>query len=99
MSLELLLSQVAAGTLSVSDAAKLMPPAQCSGAGANVKLKVSEKGCITFRNAPGVSVKFGATHYVSFVEWILDNQETVRKFIADNAKLLARRVDGEKSAA
>jgi hypothetical protein len=90
------LAQVAAGTITPGDAAKLLPGAT---AGQNVKLKVSEKGCIQFRNAPGVSVKFGATHYVSFIEWILDNQDTVRKFILENDKTLARKVDMSKDAA
>lgn len=41
---------------------------------------------------PGVSVKFGATHYVSFVEWILDNAQSVKDFIQANEGKLSRKV-------
>ena len=57
----------------------------------NPKLKVGEKGGIVFRGIPGVSVQYGLTLYASAAEWLLDNAELVRKFIADNNSKLSRK--------
>ena len=83
---------LAAGKLTPAEAGELLTKVNGPAVSSAPRMKVTEKGCVQFRGVPGVSVKFGATHYVSFVEWVLDHAQLVRDFIKDNDAKLARKV-------
>ena len=56
------------------------------------KMKVTEKGCLQFRGVPGVNVKFGLSLYVEAVEFLLDHQAEIKRYIgAQNGKLSRKR--------
>ncbi len=87
-----ILLQLAAGKITPAEAGELLTKVNGPTVSNTPRMKVTEKGCVQFRGVPGVSVKFGATHYVSFVEWVLDHAQLVRDFIKDNDAKLARKV-------
>jgi hypothetical protein len=87
-----ILLQLAAGKITPVEAGELLAKVNGPTVSSTPRMKVTEKGCVQFRGVPGVSVKFGATHYVSFVEWVLDHAQVVKDFIKANEGKLSRKV-------
>ena len=54
-----------------------------------VTMKVSEKGCVTFRNMPGASVKFGLSLYPETLKTLFAQREAIEAFIVENASALS----------
>jgi hypothetical protein len=85
-----------AGKLSVEDAGKALTALEPVVARAPFVMKVSEKGCITFRGVPGTHHSFGLSLYAEGVEYLLAKATEIKAFIAKNNGALSRK---DRSAA
>jgi len=87
-----ILAMVQSGKLSVEEAVKLMAT---SG---DVTMKVSEKGCVTFRGMPGANVRYGFSPRRETLEWLYANRDKVEAFLKQNEKEIRKRSDASREA-
>jgi len=52
-------------------------------------MKVSEKGCVTFRGLKGVSVKFGLSLYPATLQALYAKKDEIEKFMESNRAALS----------
>ena len=91
-----ILKRVVSGELTTEEADKLLSAAATSGA--NVTMKVSEKGCVTFRGLPGANVRYGFSPRRETLEWLYANKAKVEAFLKQNSKEITKRSDASREA-
>jgi len=89
-----ILEALKAGKLSVEDAAALLP-ATVTG---KVTMKVSEKGCVTFRGVPGANVQYGLSLRKETIAWLYASKKEVEEFVRKNAAELEKRSEESRKA-
>ena len=78
------MAQIATMTQAM-EALKLAKEASDKASVKTVKVKVSPKGTVHFRGLEGTHHTFGLGLYPKTLEWVLNNEAFLRKFLADNA--------------
>jgi hypothetical protein len=68
-----------------------------NGNGAGVRMKVSEKGCVTFRGLKGTNAQFGLHLRVETLDWLFANTGKVKEFIKEHANVIAARSAASKA--
>jgi hypothetical protein len=66
--------------------------------GGGVRMKVSEKGCITFRGLKGTNAQFGLHLRVETLDWLYANAEKVKAFVDEHASVIAARSAASKAS-
>ena len=92
-----IMAKLTAGEIDVQEAATLLA-GQMVASGANVTMKVSEKGCITFRGLPGANVRYGFSPRKETLEWLYANREKVEAFLEKNKAEIAERSAASRAA-
>ena len=93
------LGLLAAGEVEVEAVARYLSLLD-SGSGQNgggARMKVSEKGCITFRGVKGTNSQFGLHLRVETLDWLYANAEKVKAFIQEHAGVIAARSAASKA--
>ena len=62
----------------------LLAKAKQSGGGGTPRMKVSEKGGVTFRGVVGTNAKFGLTLYPVTLKWLFAQREQIEAFMQKN---------------
>jgi hypothetical protein len=93
------LGLLAAGEVEVDAVARYLSLLESKNGqnGGGVRMKVSEKGCITFRGVKGTNGKFGLHLRVETLDWLYANAEKVKAFIQEHASVIAARSAASKA--
>ena len=91
-----LLQELAAGNVTAEVALEYLARLDAKG-NKGATMKVSEKGCITFRGIPGISVKYGMSPRVETLEWLYAHEKEVRAFVSENRALIEKRSAASKA--
>jgi len=80
-------------TITRAELTKMLQAAKAEGSSSkrttrDITLDVSDKGAIKIK---GMRQRWPIVLYVQEMEWILDNEDTIRDFIDDNSDSLSRR--------
>ena len=87
-SMTAILDAVKAGLVDVNVAGQAIGEMQKSGGG-QFSMKVSEKGCVSFRGMKGISVKFGLSLYPATLQALFARKEEIEKFMEANRASLS----------
>jgi hypothetical protein len=88
MSREEILAQLKSGKIKVEEAAMLLAEQMVPASSVAFTMKVSEKGCISFRGVPGTNGKFGLTLYAKSVQFLFAKRNEIEAWVkAHNAQL------------
>ena len=98
MSREEILAKLKDQKISVEEAALLLAKQMAPTVQANVTMKVSEKGCVTFRGIPGGNVRYGFSPRRETLEWLYANQEKVEAFLKGNEQEITTRSEASRLA-
>lgn len=86
------LGLLAAGEVEVDAVARYLSLLESkNGQNGGARMKVSDKGCITFRGVKGTNAKFGLHLRVETLDWLYANAEKVKAFIQEHASVIAAR--------
>ena len=62
-------------------------------------MKVSEKGCVTFRGVPGANVQYGLSLRKESLKHLFTNRVKIEQFVKDNEKEIDKRSAESRAAA
>lgn len=82
-----ILKQLKSGKVTIEEAVALL--ATTDAPATPFSMKVSEKGCVSFRGVPGTNGKFGLTLYAKSVQFLFSHQKDIEAFIAKNKAALS----------
>ena len=93
------LGLLAAGEVEVDAVARYLALLESKNGqnGGAVRMKVSDKGCVTFRGLKGTNAQFGLHLRVETLDWLYANAEKVKAFIEEHASVIAARSAASKA--
>ena len=93
------LGLIASGDVEVDAASRYLSLLESKNgqSGGGVRMKVSEKGCVTFRGLKGTNAKFGLHLRVETLDWLSANAEKVKAFIQEHSAVIAARSAASKA--
>lgn len=93
------LGLLAGGDVDVDDVARYLSllDSKNGQSGGGVRMKVSEKGCVTFRGLKGTNAQFGLHLRVETLDWLYANAQKVKAFIQEHSAVIAARSAASKA--
>jgi hypothetical protein len=87
------LGLIASGDVEVEAASRYLSLLESKNgqSGGGARMKVSDKGCVTFRGVKGTNAQFGLHLRVKTLDWLFANAEKLKAFIREHAGVIATR--------
>lgn len=95
MTVDQILAQVAGGTVKPEEAGKLLNALRPE---AKTSMKVSEKGCVTFRGIPGANIRYGFSPRRETLEYLFAHEQQITEFIKKNRVEIDKRSAASRAA-